>query len=289
MRVIVTGITGQLGSSLKDTAPVGVDFVGVNRAALDLADPGSLQSRLKDLKPDIVVNAGAYTAVDKAENEPELAKVVNADSVKEMVAYCRQTNTRLVQVSTDFVFAGEASSPYIVQAKTKPLGVYGETKLAAEQHVLAGRLNCQIVRTGWVYSEHGHNFVKTMLRLGAQRAQIAVVSDQVGSPTYARNLAKMIWALLDSRSQKKMFHFSDAGVASWYDLAIAVFELAAEARMLDKIPYVKPIRAVDYPTPARRPAFSVLDKTETWMELSVNPEHWRVALASMLNRLQISN
>ncbi|MGK0442967.1 MAG: dTDP-4-dehydrorhamnose reductase [Pseudohongiellaceae bacterium] len=284
MRVVVTGANGQLGYCLQKTAPDTVDVIATGRDVLDLSEPASLFDKLEALKPDCVINAAAYTAVDKAESESALAFTINADAVKELACYCESKSIPLIQVSTDFVFNGEQSTPYKPEDTVCPVSVYGESKLKGEIAALNNCSTAYIVRTGWVYAEHGSNFVKTMLRLGNERDQLSVVVDQVGTPTYARNLANMIWRLVDVLPEQKIFHFSDAGVASWYDFAVAIFDEAKEGGLLAHKPKLSPIPSSEYPTPAKRPVFSVLDKTLTWDVLAVEGMHWRIALKDMIQK-----
>lgn len=290
MKVLITGANGQLGYALQKTAPgfisddkSTVQVIALTRAEFDLSQPNELAAILTSYQPDVVINAAAYTAVDKAEADQALANTVNALAVAVIAQWCEQQQIPLVQVSTDFVFDGKKSSPYLPDDRTNPLGVYAQTKYGGELAALNNCTRSYIVRTGWVYCEQGANFVKTMLRLAAERESLGVVADQVGTPTYAVNLAQMIWKLLSLRPEQKIFHFSDAGVASWYDFAVAIFNEANTQNLLTTIPQVKPIATSDYPTPAQRPAYSVLDKQQTWSLLNIAPEHWRNALSTMLD------
>ncbi len=285
MKVLVTGANGQLGYSLRQTVPEGIELIACARQQLDLADVDAMAAVLTSYRPDAIINAAAYTAVDKAESERDLAFAINAEAVRGLADYCQQESISLLQVSTDFVFAGDSSSPYLPESQLQPLGVYGESKLAGEGYAQDRCSQSYIVRTGWVYCEHGSNFVKTMLRLAAERDSLGVIADQIGTPTYARNLAEALWGLLIKRADFGVYHFSDAGVASWYDFAVAIFEEASAAGMLAAIPQVKPIGAQDYPTPARRPSYSVLDKSSLWAALDLAPMHWRRSLRTMLQQL----
>ena len=291
IKVLITGATGQLGFALQQTLPallkgLPVDAHALTRQELDLAEVDNISTVLSHYKPDIVINTAAYTAVDKAESEPELAQLINHHAVDAIARWCAQQQKTLVQVSTDFVFNGKSSTPYLPENECGPLGVYGKTKRAGELAALETNPDTYVVRTGWVYCEQGANFVKTMLRLGAERKTLGVVSDQVGTPTYAIHLAQMIWTLLDKQHVQKIFHFSDAGVASWYDFACAIFAFAEQKKMLLKSPDVKPIRTSDYPTPATRPVYSVLDKFQTWELLDIQPVHWQDALCVMMDKIK---
>jgi len=290
MKVLITGANGQLGFALQKTVSAfnnGNQYffkaIPVTRAEFDLAQPEALSEILNLHQPDAVINAAAYTAVDKAESDQQQALCVNATSVEVIAKWCEQKNIPLIQVSTDFVFDGKSSTPYSPEGDTKPLGIYAKTKRAGELAALENCSSAYVVRTGWVYCEHGNNFVKTMLRLGAEREALGVVADQVGTPTYAVNLASMIWQLLALRPLEKIFHYSDAGVASWYDFAVAIFAAAQQKKLLTKIPQVNPIATSAYPTPAQRPAYSVLNKQQTWDVLGIAPCHWQKALSNMLD------
>lgn len=275
-----------MGYALQQTCPDHISLVALRRNQLDLSVTEQIAPVLASLEPDAVINAAAYTAVDKAESEQELALSINATAVGEIARYCQKQNIPLLQVSTDFVFDGESPRQYQTDDPASPLGVYGASKLQGEALAQEHCEKSWIVRTGWVYGEHGNNFVKTMLRLSRERKELGVVADQVGTPTYARHLAEMLWLLLAQQPQRRVYHFSDAGVASWYDFALAAFDEAQKLSLIDSIPSVKPLKTEAYPTPAARPPFSVLDKTWAWSELDITPVHWRVSLIEMLTRLK---
>ncbi len=290
MKVLITGANGQLGDALQKTganfiAKHGAQIIALTRADCDLTQAWSIASVLDKFVPDAIINAAAYTAVDRAENDADGAYQVNAAAVKQLAIWAQQHRVPLIQVSTDFIFDGQKASPYQTDDAANPLGVYGQTKYQGETFALSECESAYVVRTGWVYSEHGNNFVKTILRLAHEREQLTIIADQVGTPTYARHLAQMIWQLLDQRPQQKVWHFSDAGVASWYDFAVAIIDEAVTLNLLDRTPAIKPITTADYPTPARRPPYSVLDKTASWQQLEVTPVHWRSALINMLHAL----
>jgi dTDP-4-dehydrorhamnose reductase len=284
-KVVVTGAGGQLGRELVERAPP-TELVALGRDALDIADAGAVEERLAALQPMLLINAAAYTAVDRAESEPELARRINSDGAGNLARACRTLGIRLIHVSTDFVFDGRSSTPYRPQAPTGPLGAYGESKLAGEQAVREALPDALIVRTGWVYSRFGSNFVKTMLRLMTERDSLNVVSDQVGTPTWAAGLARALWVFAASPELGGTYHWSDAGVASWYDFAQAIAEEGRACGLLPGPVSLRPIATSDYPTPARRPAYSVLDKRASWEALGLEGEHWRVQLRRMLNELE---
>ncbi len=284
--VLITGAGGQLGRELQLLAPAEARVFSLDRAALDITRPEELRRVLGELRPDWVLNAAAYTAVDKAEEEEALALSINAEGAGQLAAACASTGTGLVHVSTDFVFDGESGHPYPPDAVPRPLGAYGRSKLEGERAVLAAHPRALVLRTGWVYSRFGSNFVKTMLRLMGERDSLGVVCDQVGTPTWARGLAQALWAAVDRPLLQGVYHWSDAGVCSWYDFALAIAEEGRAAGMLSRSPEVRPIPGSEYPTPARRPACSVLDKQQSWRDLGIAPVHWRVQLRAMLQDLK---
>lgn len=283
MKVIVTGAGGQLGRALVAGAPADAAVVALDRAALDIGDAAAVQARIKAERPDIIINAAAYTAVDKAESEPDLACRINADGPRHLAAAALDAGARLAHISTDFVFDGAKSAPYHPDDPVNPLGVYGASKRAGEEAVLGLMPDALIVRTAWVYGAGGGNFVKTMLRLMRERGRVSVVADQFGTPTHAASLARAIWALAGAGAAG-IHHFTDAGSASWYDFAVAIAEEAQALGLIAAAADVSPIATTDYPTPARRPAFGVLDKRATWAITGV-PRHWRAELRLMLAAL----
>lgn len=278
MKILITGADGQLGTMLRRTASKDDEVRATDLPELDITDPAKIAQMVEEFNPDWVINAAAYTAVDLAESNAGLAKLLNADSVGYLVEACRKQNVRLCHVSTDFVFSGDASIPYAADAEPAPKSVYGETKFLGERALGEADL---LVRTSWVYSEVGKNFVKTMLNLFAREGKIRVVADQIGSPTYARNLAVAIWALVRNRSNG-IFHYSDSGVASWYDFAVAISEEAAAVGIIADLADIEPIPTSAYPTPATRPHYSVLDCSKTVAATGNIPMHWRSALRDML-------
>lgn len=301
MKVLLTGASGQLGQALIASKPPGVHLIGTSRSggqgleALDLADSNACQRAVHAYRPDWVLNAGAYTAVDKAESEPVLAQAVNAGAPRafaQALASCCP-GSRLLQLSTDFVFNGEQGRPYQTDERPDPLGIYGVTKASGEQAVreLLGTGvdgHAAILRTSWVYGPVGRNFLLTMVRLHQLKAEanepLRVVADQVGCPTATSGLAKTCWAAIN-RQASGVMHWSDAGAATWFDFAVAIGAQAAARGLIAAAAEVKPIRTSDYPTPARRPAYSLLDGTSTHERLGVTPRHWQSMLNDVLGEL----
>lgn len=284
MKVLVTGHLGQLGDSLLKCAPAGAAITAVDRDDLDLTQPELVTAFVTDLAPDLILNAAAYTAVDRAETDQAAAQAVNGDAVGTLAGLAHALGAKLVHISTDFVFGDGASRPIPPDAPTNPLGVYGATKLDGERQALANAPDALVIRTAWVYGPHGANFVKTMLRLMAERPEVRVVADQIGAPTYAPGLARAMWTLADG-GHTGVMHYSDAGAASWYDFAVAIQEEALAIGMLDRAATITPIRTEDYPTPARRPSYSLLDSGATWAALGAPTPHWRTNLRAMLQEL----
>ena len=283
MNVLLVGASGQLGSALQHGVPRGVRLTAKDMTGLDITDRQSVLDACRSHKPDVILNAAAYTAVDRAESEPELAGQINAEGVRYLAMAAAEIGARLIHVSTDFVFDGSASVPYTPDDKVAPVSVYGRTKRDGELAVteLLPKSGI-IVRTAWLYSSIGNNFVKTMLRLLQERDEIGVVNDQIGTPTSANSLAEAIWRITDLSDFAGTLHWTDAGQATWQEFAVAIQE---EARKLGLIERKIPIHAItteDYPTPARRPRFSVLDCSRTHALLGYQPEDWHVNLHRVL-------
>ena len=281
LRVLVTGAGGQLGRAVVAAAPAGTVLETRPRAALDVADAGAVDSLLEHFAPDLVINAAAFTRVDDAEREPQAAARANAAGPEVLAAACRRHGAWLTHVSTDYVFDGEQNQPYTIFAEPRPLGVYGHTKLDGERAVRAALPEgSTVVRASWLYSAAG-GFAGRMLTLMRSRPQLSIVADQVGAPTSCAGLARTLWEL-SARRAAGLWHWSDSGVASWYDFAMAIAELASELRILSAAPSITPIAAADYPTLAARPRYSVLDKRATEALLGYTAPHWRQALRDTL-------
>lgn len=288
MKILITGANGQLGNELRLTAPEDYEIRGVDIDDLDLTDAAAVTAFIAAEAPDVVINAAAYTAVDKAEDDEAAAYAVNRDAVANLANAIREGHSRLLHVSTDYVFDGHGHSPYKPDDATNPLGVYGKTKLAGEQRareILPDR--SVIVRTAWLYSPHGNNFLKTMLRLMGERDSLGVVADQIGSPTSATTLAKALWSFAAKPELTGVYHWTDAGVASWYDFAMAIREGGTVIGLLpETAANVKPVTTADYPTKAVRPAYSVLDKSSAWQDAELEPTHWRDELFRVILRVR---
>ncbi|HSW14659.1 MAG TPA: dTDP-4-dehydrorhamnose reductase [Solimonas sp.] len=282
LRVLVAGSSGQLARALRDTLPPGYQWLQPPQR-LDIRDRDAVLAAVEALRPELIVNAAAYTAVDKAENELDEARRLNRDGPCHLAEAAAMEGARLVQVSTDFVFDGTKGRPYLPDDPVAPLGAYGLSKLEGEQGVLDVLGDRALVlRTAWVYYAGGNNFVRTMLRLLRERPEVRVVADQIGTPTHAGGLAQAIWQL-HAAGAGGIHHWTDAGVASWYDFAQAILDIGRQQEPQANWARLLPIRTEDYPTPARRPAYSVLDKTATWAITGV-PPHWRERL-----QLQLAN
>jgi len=297
VKVLLTGAAGQLGHALRQQLPGGVELIATSRSgdgaagllSLDLADAGACRAAVLEHRPDWVLNAGAYTAVDRAESEPELALAVNAGAPWAFAEALLETGGRLLQVSTDFVFNGQQGTPYRPGQPRDPLGAYGRTKAAGEEaveQVLGETGRGVILRTSWVIGPVGKNFALTMLRLhrerGASGQALGVVEDQVGCPTSTATLAAACWRVITANVQEPVLHWSDAGAASWYDVAIAVGELAQELGLLEQPAVVKPLTTAEYPLPAQRPSYSLLDCSRSRRALGLAPTPWRQALRQLL-------
>lgn len=286
-KVLVTGSTGQLGRSLQDIAEqhAQIEFTFADRAVLDLATSEQVTQYLQNHQYDYIINCGAYTAVDKAEHELELADQINHRAVAALAQAAKAQGAYLIHVSTDYVFDGRHYKPYAEDHPTAPVNNYGQTKLNGELAIHASGANASIVRTSWVYSQHGNNFVKTMLRLGRERDALTVIDDQVGSPTYAADLAAAIMSLIQLQQNNpvvgcSLVHYSNEGVCSWYDFAKAIFELAG-------IPCdVKPIETKNYPTPAARPHYSLLSKQKFKQTTGQSIPYWRDSLLVCLEKIK---
>ncbi len=285
--IVVTGKNGQLGWELEKLAAVaqdGFDILFTGREELDLGKPATIPLFFEKYKPAYFINCAAYTAVDKAETEQEQAYTINTGAVGIIAQQCRLTKTTLISFSTDYVFDGKGKAPYPTDTPTEPINYYGYTKCEGEKLALANNPKTIIIRTSWLYSTHGNNFVKTMMRLMKERAEIKVVSDQVGSPTYAADLAGAIFQIVSSlkagNEHYGIYHYSNTGVLSWYEFATAIRD---EAGLTCK---VIPITTAEYPTPAKRPGYSVMDTQEIVNDFGVGIMDWKKSLGECIHRLK---
>lgn len=285
MKALIVGASGQVGRALMNSAPAGVLATGLVRHDVDICDESAVASCVLRHEPQVIINAAAYTAVDRAETEPDLARSVNVDGARHLALAARETGARLIHLSTDFVFDGASSVPYRPDVPTNPLSTYGATKRAGEEAVL-GLLpeRAVVLRTAWVYAAHGSNFVRTMLRVMTADRRVRVVADQIGTPTSARSVADAIWQIVARPQLHGIHHWTDAGAASWYDFAVAIAEEGAQRDLVPRDTVVVPIRTDEYPTRARRPPYSVLDKS-TLTELGITPLHWRQRLREVLGEI----
>ena len=288
MNIVVIGKSGQLAFELSrelENSAHQVTFLG--RDDIDITSSESIDATLASLSVDVLINASAYTAVDKAEEDTEACNAINTLAVKNLATFCKASGAFMVHVSTDYVFNGHKGSPYLTDDPIEPQGEYGKSKAAGEKALLEilPEASC-LIRTAWVYSSHGNNFVKTMLRLMADKPQLTVIDDQIGTPTWAKGLAEACVSAAVNNT-RGVYHWTDEGVASWYDFALAIQELGIDKGLLDKAIPVLPIPSSQYPTPAKRPHYSVLDKqTAREAFASCKPTHWRKQLASMLDELK---
>jgi dTDP-4-dehydrorhamnose reductase len=285
MKVLVLGGGGQVASALVASAPRSHSVVVKTQQELDIADEPAVAATLSG-GFDWIVNGAAYTAVDLAEKESAQATLVNDVAVGILTRGAARVGSRLVHISTDFVFDGRSNRAYLPTDPPNPLSVYGASKLAGEQQVLAHSSDAIIVRTAWVYAAAGKNFVLTMLRLMREKPEVRVVADQIGTPTWASGLAQAIWGFIDVAAAPGIYHWTDLGVASWYDFAVAIQEESLARGLLDRAVPVIPIPTAAYPTPAKRPAFSVLDTSSSRAVISYPARHWRYNLGMMLDELR---
>ena len=287
MKVLVTGSNGQVGYCLvQQLRQQNADFLALDRDQLDITQRQAVWQTVSDYRPDVIINAAAYTAVDKAESEAEQAFAINRDGAAYLAEAAQQIGAAMLHISTDYVFDGQATQPYTETDATAPQGVYGQSKLAGEQAVLATCSRSIILRTAWVFGEHGHNFVKTMLRLGRERDSLGIVSDQHGAPTYAGDIAAALLHIAHHITQGKpteygIYHFSGKPYVSWYQFAEAIFQQAQQQGILANTPQLLAIATPDYPTPAKRPANSCLQLDKIQQAFGISPSDWQQALTQL--------
>lgn len=289
MKIIVTGSKGQLGRSIRELSPgyPELTFIFTDIEELDICDRDQVDSFISRENPAVVVNCAAYTAVDKAEKEEKLAEMINHHAVANLAVACKKTGTKLIHISTDYLFDGLKSTPYHEKDIVRPRSVYGITKLEGETTLLRAEVKSIIIRTSWLYSVYGNNFVKTMLKLGKEKEKLGIVDDQAGTPTYAGDLAGVILKILKRTAEDRtrfvpgIYHYSNEGIASWYDFARAIFEYTPEIKCK-----VVPIDTASYPLPASRPAYSVLNKSKIKTTFEIEIPYWRESLKLCLIKLQ---
>jgi len=287
MKVLITGAGGQLGQELQSSAPEHIEVFALGHAELDVGSAETVARVVKETLPEVIINTAGYTAVDRAEGDQDAAFAVNATGARNIANAAALAKARLIHLSTDYVFDGCSGRPYSPVDEPQPLSVYGSSKKAGEDAVIEVLGDGAVVlRTAWLYSRHGKNFVKKILQLLGEKDELAIVADEVGTPTWARGLAQAIWQMSLLDSLNGIQHWTDAGVASWYDFAIAIRDEATEQGLVETGSSIRPVRAADNPRPARRPAFGVLDKTATWEALETKPRHWREALREMLTEMK---
>ena len=288
LNVLVTGAGGQLGSEMRRLGSAASNnYLFTDAAELDITDAGAIRRTMAERRIDVVINCAAYTDVERAEREEAVADRLNREAAGLLAAAVREADATLIHISTDYVFDGVSPEPYTEESPAAPQSVYGRTKLAGEEAIRASGCRHLILRTSWLYSEYGHNFLKTMLRLTAERDRLNVVFDQTGTPTYAGDLALAIFSIVEKglyAGNEGTYHFSDEGACSWYDFAVEI----AAAVGHDKC-RIEPCRTADYPTAARRPAYSVLDKTKLKRTFGIEIPHWRESMRYCLHRIYNCN
>lgn len=287
MKVLLTGANGQLGHCFQDVFPSDWSIFTANRQQLDITDFNAVEAYIANHRPDAIVNAAAYTAVDRAEDEYELAYKVNVIGAENLAILAKKYHAKLIHISTDYVFDGNKNLPYLETDLTSPINVYGKTKRKGELAVLQHESNAIVIRTSWVFSEYGNNFVKTMLKLAATRTELSIINDQLGCPTYAGDIANIIIAMLRNNSQGGIYHFCGDQCVTWFQFAIKIFSVAnALNLMVNKDLNIKPILTADYPTKAQRPLYSVLN-LEKIEQLKMKGSDWNKALDHVISKINL--
>jgi dTDP-4-dehydrorhamnose reductase len=290
--ILLIGSNGQVGTEIQNILSSTYQLTSISRQQIDLTQPEKLRTIIRDIKPEIIINAAAYTAVDKAENEAEIAHIINAIAPQIIAEETEKIGSFLIHISTDYVFNGQSNYPYQENDITQPLNIYGTTKLAGEKAIQQTCQNHIILRTAWVYGTYGKsNFVKTMLRLGKERSEIRVVADQIGTPTWSKDIASTISQIIPQLTSEitGIYHYTNSGVASWYDFAINIFQEAKKLGFPLTIDQIIPITTPQYPTPAKRPPYSVLSCEKISKLLATYPPHWQQRLQLMLTELKEKN
>ncbi|WP_413683882.1 dTDP-4-dehydrorhamnose reductase [Prochlorococcus sp. MIT 1011] len=298
MRILLTGSSGQLGKAIISRKPNNVDLIEINREKLDLENEQQCEEIILRYRPDLLINCAAYTDVDKAEKEPKLAKSINSVAPKILSESLLKIGGKLIQISTDYVFNGQTNIAYDENSLRNPVNIYGSTKVGAEeaiQKIFNDSGDATIIRTSWLIGSYGNNFVDTMLELNEIKDEIRVVSDQIGSPTSIFSLSNVCWKIVDkfliNNSGAKLpsiLHWSDAGIASWYDLAISIADIALELGLIKKKARILPIYTNEYPRAAKRPPYSLLDSSKARKLLNISSTHWRHMLVEILQKIKSS-
>ncbi|HDX8745728.1 dTDP-4-dehydrorhamnose reductase [Klebsiella michiganensis] len=284
MKILLTGANGQLGQCFQDRVPDDWDVWATDTSELDITNNKKVLKAVETFKPDIIVNAAAYTAVDKAETEIDIAKSVNEDGPRNLAIAANRYGAILFHISTDYVFDGSSTTPYLENDLTNPLGIYGKTKLDGEKAVITNSPTAIIIRTAWVFSEYGGNFVKTMLRLGREKKELSIINDQRGCPTYAGDIAQAIIEMIKIKTSCGIYHFCGDKEVSWYEFAEHIFKKAVDANIISRLPSLNAITTDAYPTAAKRPSYSSLNCTKMKV-IGINPSNWRYALENVLAKL----
>ncbi|EPZ1176022.1 dTDP-4-dehydrorhamnose reductase [Klebsiella oxytoca] len=284
MKILLTGANGQLGRCFIDRVPKDWDVFATDTSELDITNQDMVFETIKKYSPDIIVNAAAYTAVDKAESDCEIAMQVNAMGPSNLALASKKYSSLLIHISTDYVFDGHAEKPYDEESSTNPLSVYGKTKLDGELLVSRGNPESIIIRTAWVFSEYGNNFVKTMLKLGREKESLAIISDQFGCPTYAGDIAEAIISMIKMKAKNGIYHFCGNEIVSWHEFAKRIFFQAHKNNKLDKIPVINAITTSEYPTAATRPQYSVLNCNKI-SSIGIAPSDWNDRLAFVIDNI----
>lgn len=285
MRVLVFGGSGQVGTALQKSAPAGAQLVAPSSRDVNMADANAIVASIHDFAPDVIINCAAYTRVDDAETHQTEAMNANAQAPRVMANAARAIDARLLHVSTDYVFDGRGPAPYSPESAPSPLNVYGESKLQGERALLESNPSAAVIRTAWVHSGGGINFVATAVRVLSGGNVMRVVDDQISTPTRAASLADALWSLAGKRDAGGLLHYTDAGVASWYDVAHCVLETLTELGAAPVGAAVLPVASTAFPRPAQRPAVSLLDKHASWQVIGMTPAHWRVGVAASTREL----
>ena len=285
LRTLIFGSLGQVGNALQETAPKSTVIVAHDFAETDIRDRAAIAKTLRESQPDVVINCAAFTKVDDAETRTDEARDVNAVAPGLIAELTAAASIRFIHISTDYVFDGQAHSPYARDAAVAPIGAYGATKLEGERRVIAAAPDSVVVRTAWVHSGGGVNFVRTAVRLLSAGTPMKVVDDQIGTPTRAKHLAIALWRITELPQMRGILHFTDAGVASWFDVAVTVRETLEASGRLGTGARVTPVRSDQFKTLARRPPYSVLDKHDSWEAIGYEPPHWRVGIIDSVHEM----